>query len=198
MIITLLTDFGTQDTFAGVLHGVIKTIAPDADVVTLTHHVPPQDIAAGAFLWKTAYRHFPAGTVHLGIVDPGVGSVRRPIAAHIGDYVYVCPDNGLVSHVLSEDTLHSAVILDNTLYQRSPPSRTFHGRDIFAPAAAHLTRGVPLHSLGTALDALDAFPLSAPDFGPDVVTCHVLYTDVYGNVFTDFTETLYRHAPCAL
>ena len=121
MVITLLTDFGTQDTFVGVLKGVILSIAPHAQVVDLTHHVPPQDIRAGAFALKTAYSYFPPGTIHLAIVDPGVGGQRRPVAAHIGDYFYVCPDNGLLTYVLERETLHQAVTLD-THTSNSPRS----------------------------------------------------------------------------
>lgn len=191
MIITLLTDFGVQDTFVGVLKGVLKSLAPGVDVVDLTHNIPRQDIVAGAFALKTANRYFPTNTVHLNIVDPGVGSARRPIAARIGDYFYVCPDNGLLSYVLAEDTLHQAVTLDKTEYHLPHVSRTFHGRDIFAPVAAHLSRGVPLMTLGTPLMTLETFSLSRPHVSGDVLTCHVVYFDVYGNVFTDLTEDIY-------
>ncbi len=187
-LITLLTDFGTQDTFVGVLKGVIKSLAPEVEIVDLTHHVPPQDIGAGAFLLKTAYRFFPPGTIHLAVVDPGVGGTRRPVAAHIGDFTYVCPDNGLLSHVLSENTLHQAVTLDNACYHLPQVSRTFHGRDIFAPAAAHLADGVSLDSLGTPADTLETFPVSQPLVFGDTVICHVIYSDVFGNVFLDLTE----------
>ena len=188
-LITLLTDFGTQDAFVGVLKGVIKSIAPSAEIVDLTHHVPPQDIHAGAFLLQTAYKFFPPSTVHLAVVDPGVGSSRRPVAAYIGDYCYVCPDNSLLSYVLSQNTLHQAVTLDNSRYHLPQVSRTFHGRDIFAPAAAHLSNGVSLDTLGTPLDTLETFLLSQPEWG-DTITCHVVYCDVFGNVFLDLTEDI--------
>jgi len=186
-VITLLTDFGTQDTFVGVMKGVIKTIAPDADVIDLTHHVPPQDIKAGAFALKTAYRYFPPGTIHLAVVDPGVGGTRRPVAVKIGEHIYVCPDNGLLSHVLAEETLTQAVTLDDTQFHLPQRSRTFHGRDIFAPVAAHLAGGVPLEALGAQADTLQTFPLSAPVVSGDTITCHVIYADVFGNLFTDLT-----------
>ena len=187
-VITLLTDFGTQDAFVGVMKGVIKTIAPAADVIDLTHHVLPQDIKAGAFVLKTAYRYFPPGTIHLAVVDPGVGGTRRPLAVRLGDHVYVCPDNGLLSHVLAGETLTQAVALDNTQYHLPQRSRTFHGRDIFAPVAAHLANGVPLEALGTPAGTLQTFPLSAPVVSGDTITCHVIYADVFGNLFTDLTE----------
>jgi len=142
MLITLLTDFGTQDTFVGVMKGVIKTIVPGAEVIDLTHQIPPQDILAGAFALKTAYRFFPLGTIHVVVVDPGVGSSRRPIAARVGDYTYVAPDNGVLSYVLADQALHKAVTLDKSQFHLSQVSRTFHGRDVFAPVAAHLASGV--------------------------------------------------------
>ena len=187
-LITLLTDFGTQDAFVGVMKGVIKSLAPDADIIDLTHHVPPQDIQAGAFVLHTACRYFPPGTVHLAVVDPGVGGARRPIAAQVGDFLYVCPDNGLLSHVLAQDTLTQAVALENPQFHLPHVSRTFHGRDIFAPVAAHLANGVPLETLGTALDTVQTFPLAHPLVFGHTITSHVIYADVFGNLFTDLTE----------
>lgn len=187
-VITLLTDFGTQDTFVGVLKGVIKSFAPEADIVDLTHHVSPQDIHAGAFLLHTACRHFPPGTIHLAVVNPGVGSIRQPVAARIGDFTYVSPDNGLLSYVLSEDTLHQAVTLDDARYHRPMVSRTFHGRDIFAPVAAHLANGVSLGRFGTPLNELETFPIPRTQVSGDTLTCHVVYADIFGNVFLDLTE----------
>ena len=189
-LITLLTDFGTQDTFVGVIKGVIKTLAPSAEVIDLTHHISPQDIPAGAFLLKTAYKYFPPGTIHLAVVDPGVGSLRRPIAAQIGEFFYVCPDNGLLSYILSADTLTQAVVLDNPQHQRPQISRTFHGRDIFAPVAAHLANDVSMDTLGTPIETLETFPLSRPYVSDDTLICHVIAADVFGNVFLDLTEDM--------
>jgi len=188
--ITLLTDFGLQDTYVGVVKGVIKTISPDADIIDLTHQVPPQDIFAGAFLLKTVYRYFPPGTIHLVIVDPGVGSARLPIAAHIGDFYFVCPDNGLLSYVLSDNIADSAVILDDSDYHLSELSRTFHGRDVFAPVAAHLSLGVSLDDLGTQIESLTTFTLPEPYMSDGTVICHVIYADAYGNLFLDLTENM--------
>ena len=187
-VITLLTDFGTQDAFVGAMKGVIKSLAPHAEVIDLTHQIPPQDIKAGAFVLKTAYRYFPPGTIHVAVVDPGVGGARRPVAAKIGDFLYVCPDNGLLSHVLAEDTLTQAVTLDNTRFHLPQVSRTFHGRDIFAPVAAHLANGVALDTLGSLADTLHTFPLSQPLVFGNTFTCHVIHVDVFGNLFTDLTE----------
>ena len=189
-VITLLTDFGTRDAFVGVMKGVIKSLAPHADVIDLTHDVPPQDIKAGAFVLKTSYRYFPPGTIHLAVVDPGVGGARRPVAAKIGDFFYVCPDNGLLSYVLAEDPLTQAVTLDDYRFHLPHVSRTFHGRDLFAPVAAHLVNGVPLETLGTRVDTLQRFPLSQPLVFGNTITCHVIHVDVFGNLFTDVTEDM--------
>lgn len=192
MIITLLTDFGVRDTYVGVMKGVIKTIAPDVDIIDLTHHIPPQDIRAAGEALASAYGGFPPGTVHLAVVDPGVGTSRRAVAARIGTCVYVCPDNGLLSPLLAQETLHEAVLLDNSAFHRHPVSRTFHGRDVFAPVAAHLARGVPLLSVGTPLDTLTTYALSMPHVTRDTVTCHVVSADTFGNVTTNLTEGTYR------
>ncbi len=190
MLITLLSDFGTQDTFVGVMKGVIQSIAPDATMVDLTHHVPSQNVLAGAFALKTAYSYFPPGTIHLAVVDPGVGGGRQPLAAQIGDYLYVCPDNGLLSYILARETAHRAVTLDNPRYRLPQVSRTFHGRDIFAPAAACLAAGVTLEALGTPVERLLTLPLPRPDIMADQILAHVLYIDVFGNVFLDVTEDM--------
>ena len=187
-MITLLTDFGTHDTFVGVLKGVIKSIAPTIDLIDLTHEIPAYNIYAAAFALKTAYRYFPSGTVHLIVVDPGVGSKRRPIAAQIGERFYVCPDNGVLSHVLQEEPLIKAVILDNPKYQLPNISRTFHGRDLFAPVAAYLANGTKLSDLGTPLSDLLTIPLSHPIVSDTMIIAHVIYFDHYGNAFTDLTE----------
>lgn len=188
MLITLLTDFGTQDTFVGVMKGVIKSIAPQAEIIDLTHQIAPQDVAAGAFALKTALGFFPPGTIHVAVVDPGVGSERRAIAARIGDDVYVAPDNGLLSYVLAERPLRQAVILDNSQYHLPHVSRTFHGRDIFAPAAAHLANGISMLSLGTPLASLVTLPLSRLIVQGETLLAHIISVDAFGNMLTDLTE----------
>src|ERR671933_1568171 len=158
-LITLTTDFGLEDNFVGVMKGVIATYAPAARLIDLTHAVPPQDVAAGAFSLATAFAYFPPGTIHLAIVDPGVGSARRAIAVAAGGYYWVTPDNGLLGYALA--ALHDAGHLggrwqdgywqlpaDTPAVELTEPgfwlprvSQTFHGRDVFAPVAAHLSRG---------------------------------------------------------
>jgi len=147
-VIALLTDFGTSDPYVGVMKGVMLGIAPDAQLVDLTHAVQPQNIRQAAFLLLNSYRYFPAGTVFLVVVDPGVGSTRKPIAVQAGGYTFVAPDNGVLSYVLRGAGEFEAVALENEAFRLSGTSNTFHGRDIFAPAAAHVATGVGLEQLG--------------------------------------------------
>jgi hypothetical protein len=152
-IITLLTDFGSEDVYVGVLKGIIATINPQAQVIDLTHQIPPQNIWAGRFCLMTAVPFFPAGTVHLAVVDPGVGSARRAIAIQIPAGFLVGPDNGLFSGVLSQTPALAAIELNHPTYWRThTPSFTFHGRDLFAPVAAHLASGTPFLEVGSAID----------------------------------------------
>src|SRR4051812_36384550 len=144
MIITLTTDFGLADPFVGIMKGVILGIAPEAHIVDITHSITAFDIVEGAVLIDSAYRYFPAGTVHVVVVDPGVGSVRRPIAAAAHGQVFVAPDNGVLSAVLESEVYH---IQNRSLFLNSI-SQTFHGRDIFSPVAAHLVKGAPIDSVG--------------------------------------------------
>jgi len=187
-LITLTTDFGLQDSFVGTMKGVILGIAPAARLVDLTHDVPPQDVRAGAYALYAAYRYFPAHTVHLAVVDPGVGSARRAVAVRASWGTFVAPDNGLLSLVLSRETVDEAVALENPAYRLSQVSHTFHGRDVFAPAAAHIARGVSLSELGPAVTDLVTFPVSRPARRGSTLTGYVIYVDRFGNLVTDVTE----------
>ena len=152
-IITLLTDFGLSDVYVGVMKGTIAQINPQLKVIDITHQIPSQNIAAARFCLMTAFAYFPPGTVHVAVVDPGVGSKRRPVAIKCANCFLVGPDNGLFSGVLSRESARSSVELTNSQYWRTPqPSSTFHGRDIFAAAGAHLANGVALEDLGEAID----------------------------------------------
>ncbi len=175
-IVTLLSDFGTNDVYAGVMKGVMLGINPDLVLLDLTHDILPQDIQAGSFQLQNAYPHFPVGTVHLAIVDPGVGSDRRAIALETEVGFFVGPDNGLLSPILQIEGKKSAIVLNRPEYwYTSTPSSTFHGRDIFAAIAAHLASGVPFQALGDpiALDSLITLPLSL---------CQPSSTGIYGNI----------------
>jgi S-adenosylmethionine hydrolase len=183
-IITLLTDFGTRDPFVGVMKGVMLSIAPGATLVDLTHDVLPQDIAQGAFLLGDSVGYFPPGTVHLAVVDPGVGGSRRPLAVHGNGHFFVGPDNGLFTDVMALSGAVEAVELANARYRRPDVSATFHGRDVFAPAAAHLAAGVPLSELGPRVTNPVRLPPPVVTVEADHILAQVLHVDTFGNALT--------------
>lgn len=193
--ITLTTDFGSQDGYAGILKGVIWQIAPDAQVADLSHSVKPQDILGGAMVLGRSAPYFPPGTVHLAVVDPGVGTARRALAACLGDCFFVGPDNGLVTMLYHQaERSHSGesanppleiVGLDQPRWWRKSLSRSFHGRDIFAPVAAHLANGVALTELGTPIHDPVLLYLPQAQVLDDGWRGQVLYIDHYGNVATN-------------
>jgi S-adenosylmethionine hydrolase len=204
-LITLTTDFGLADNFVGVMKGVIAGIAPGTRVVDLSHFVPPQDVRAGAFVLATGFEVFPEDTVHVAIVDPGVGSDRRAIALAAGGYRWVAPDNGLLGYalamlatagrlggrwedgwwLLADDA--EAVELAERRYWCPMVSRTFHGRDVFAPVAAHLTSGVPLSALGPRIHHVQALALPRPARTEQGWQGEVIYVDRFGNLITNLT-----------
>lgn len=188
-IITLTTDFGTSDAYVAIMKGVILTLAPDARLIDITHDIPPQDVFAAAVTLEAAVGCFPEGTIHLAVVDPGVGSNRAAIAvATAAGNLLVGPDNGLFSAVLERDAPVEAVRLDNAEFHRQPVSDTFHGRDIFAPAAGHLARGIALRDLGSPLDELVRMQMPAPVPRGNNLQLHVLAIDRFGNIITDLTR----------
>ena len=184
-VITFLSDFGLQDDFVGTCHGVIKRIAPDAEIIDITHGIPPQAVLQGALVLSNTVSYMPGG-VHLAVVDPGVGSARRPLALlDESGRLYVGPDNGLLIPAAERMGGIAAVHeLANPSYALHPVSRTFHGRDLFSPAAAHLSRGVKLDELGPPLaaDTLARLDLPLPELTPEHIRATVLYVDRYGNV----------------
>lgn len=183
--IALMTDFGTDDTYVGVMKGVIAGIAPDSPVIDVTHAIPPGDIPQAAFqLWQ-AVRFFPKGTVFVLVIDPGVGTARRPVAFRWQDRWMVGPDNGIFTYLLMVGTAEGAVILDNPSYQLQPVSTTFHGRDVFAPAGAHLAAGVGLDQLGSPAPDLVRFEPPQLDVGADEVQGEILHADHFGNLVTN-------------
>ncbi|MGK7890086.1 MAG: S-adenosyl-l-methionine hydroxide adenosyltransferase family protein [Leptolyngbyaceae cyanobacterium] len=191
MILTLLTDFGLEDAYVGMMKGVALAIAPHATLIDLTHQVPPQDLWAARFNLMNAVPYFPPGTVHVAVVDPGVGSQRRGIAIQLPDCWLVGPDNGIFSGVLTSyrgtNLPMTVVALTTREYWRTPqPSTTFHGRDIFAPVAAHLATGVDIHQLGEVIDPATLVSLDLPSLqhrGDEIVGC-VQYGDRFGNLIT--------------
>lgn len=187
-LVTLLSDFGDRDVYVGIIKGVIAQINPRLRVVDLTHQIPPQDIAAARFSLMNAYAHFPVGTVHLAVVDPGVGSKRRAIAVEFAQGFLVGPDNGIFSGVLSQSPAIAAVELTNLNYWRTPqPSKTFHGRDIFAPVAANLASGVPFKHLGQEIELVSLVNLdigNCKQTTTSVVGC-IQYIDHFGNLVSN-------------
>lgn len=185
-LITLTTDFGLQDHYAGVMKGVIAGIAPEARVVDICHEIPAYNVAEGAFTIAQSCRWFPAGTIHVVVIDPGVGSARRPIVAEAGGQVFVAPDNGVLSQVF-ERAAPSVYSVDIERYALKPASQTFHGRDIFAPIAAHLANGVAPCESGTAIaDFIRLEPASPIEVSPGAWRGRVLHADRFGNLVTSF------------
>src|SRR5919204_3422341 len=188
-IIALLTDFGTRDHYAGTMKGVALSVCPDATLVDITHDVPPHDVLAGALELAACYRDFPAGTIFLVVVDPGVGSSRRGIAADAGDFKFVAPDNGVLTVVLDETPPRKVVELTERRYARPTVSRTFEGRDRFAPAAAWLAKGIELSALGRPAGAIHRIDLPPPHTTADGLTGEVLRVDRFGNLVTNIDRT---------
>ncbi len=189
--IAVLTDFGLEDGYVGIMKGVIATINPDIPIIDLTHHIPPQQIWAARFCLMNAYPYFPRDTVFLAVVDPGVGSKRRSVAIKCSQGYLVGPDNGLFSGILAEDRAIKAVSLTNTDYWRIPhPSLTFHGRDIFAPVAAYLAAGVALEILGDIIpiNSLVGFPLEFPQVTEKKIEGSIQYIDHFGNLITNISS----------
>ena len=189
MIITLTTDFGLSDPFVGIMKGVMLGIAPTVRVVDITHDIPSYDVAEAAFIIDSAYRYFPNGTIHVIVVDPGVGSSRRPIAMKVNEHVFIAPDNGVLSWVLHSSGNGAATaayhITNRELFNPSV-SNTFHGRDVFAPVAAHLARGGALDSVGPkVLDYKKDPPPLVRRLGTNRVIGTVIRVDRFGNVLTN-------------
>jgi S-adenosylmethionine hydrolase len=182
--IALLTDFGNDDIYVGVMKGVMRGIHPQADFIDITHTISPQHVREAAFSLSNAFRYFPKGTVFLVVVDPGVGSMRRPIAVQASGYTFIAPDNGVLSYALAFADHVEAVALDNPDYHLKNVSQTFHGRDIFAPVSAHLANGVPLAEIGSSVTDLVSLPVPRLEISPSSVQGEVLHIDRFGNLIT--------------
>jgi S-adenosylmethionine hydrolase len=202
-IITLTTDFGLTDAYVAAMKGVILTINPEARLVDICHSINPQNIAQAAFVLGTAYRSFPKGTIHLVVVDPGVGSQRRAVVLRTPSADFVAPDNGVLSYVIEHSSPGTtednqlrepgagleAFTITNDRFWRTPVSPTFHGRDIFAPVAAHLSLGRLPADFGERITSLVALPLTRPRQEPDgSVVGHILHIDSFGNLITDISS----------
>lgn len=187
--ITLLTDFGIRDGYVGIMKGVIYRIAPDAKIADLSHTIAPQNILEGALVWSRSYAFFPEGAVHVAVVDPGVGTQRRPIAARLGKFFFVCPDNGLITAILEETEKAGGAVefvhLDRPRYWLPQVSNVFHGRDIFSPVAAHLASGVPLRELGSPITDPARLALPRPQRTAQGWKAEIIGIDHFGNLNTN-------------
>ncbi len=192
-VITLLTDFGIRDGYPGVMKGVIWNIAPDVQIVDLSHEISPQDVLEAALLLRRSAPFFPNGTIHIAVVDPGVGTSRRGLACRIGAQYFVGPDNGLFTLIVAEaESEHLPVHfihLNQPAFWLPEVSKTFHGRDIFAPVAAHLAIGTPLDSLGSAIDDPIRLDLPAPAPTSAGWQGEVIYIDHFGNLSTNLNAS---------
>ena len=193
-VISLLTDFGTADYFVGAVKGAILSVNPEAVIVDITHEIAPQDISAGAFTLLGAYQTFPAGTIHVVVVDPGVGSTRRPIVVSANEQFFVGPDNGLFTYIYDREPAFEVFHVTAEKYFRRDSSTTFHGRDIFAPVAAALSNGVKPRKLGPRIG--DAIRLDIP-LAPEVLTngdvrARIIHIDHFGNCVTNITRDLVK------
>lgn len=192
--ITLTTDFGTRDAYTGAMKGAILSVSPAARIIDITHEVPPQDVVAGAWTLASAFRYFPSGTVHVAVVDPGVGTERRGVAARAGEWHFVGPDNGVLAWAIEAAGGASHVVeLREPRYFRDPVSPTFHGRDVFAPVAAHIASGVPLDALGPRTEALTPLPLHRPVVDDARIVCEVVHVDRFGNAITNLDSATLEH-----
>src|SRR5580692_7642161 len=184
-IIALLTDFGLRDHYAGTMKGVALGICPDATLVDISHDVAAHDVLGGALELAASYRYFPLGTVFLVVVDPGVGSVRRGIAAEAGDYKFVAPDNGVLTTIFDEHHPRRVVELTERKYARPTVSRTFEGRDRFAPAAAWLAKGIELAALGRSAGLVHRLNIPRAALNGKQIDGRVLRVDRFGNLITN-------------
>jgi S-adenosylmethionine hydrolase len=193
MLVALLTDFGLDDTYVGSMKAIIADRAPGVAIIDLTHAVPSQDVAAGAWHLATAAPWLPESAVVLAVVDPGVGTTRRAVAVQSAGRSFVAPDNGLLTRVLAQATPQRAVALDNPAWWlRATPSATFHGRDIFAPVAGRLAAGADLADAGSAIDpaTLVRLALPMPTTEGATLVAHIIHIDHFGNLITDIGPAL--------
>ncbi|HTG01788.1 MAG TPA: SAM-dependent chlorinase/fluorinase [Nitrospirota bacterium] len=186
-IVTLITDFGSKDPFTGSIKGVILKINPQAQIVDISNEIAPQDVWEAAYVLKTAGSYFPKGTVHLAVVDPGVGSNRRPIIAVTESYYYVGPDNGLFSLIYRDAERLRVHHITSTHYFLPNPGSTFHGRDIFAPVAAWLAKGIPSGNFGEEITDYVKLNIPEPKVAGSTIDGHVVYVDRFGNLITNIT-----------
>jgi S-adenosylmethionine hydrolase len=189
-IITLTTDFGSVDPFVGQMKGAILSVHPQAVIIDITHQIAAHDILEGSFILASSYPYFPAGTIHVAVVDPGVGSNRRGIVVQSGEHLFVGPDNGIFSGIFSQHGMERAVQITNHQYTRTTTGVTFHGRDIFAPVAAWLSRGIDMKVLGPVVEDVVRLETTKPEIFGNRISGQVVYVDTFGNAITNIGKNL--------
>lgn len=190
--ISMLTDFGRRDHYVGVMKAVITSINPSVAIIDISHDIPPQNLFFAVHLLRSSYRYFPEESVHLVVVDPGVGGKRRKIAVEAEGHFFVGPDNGILGSLLDGKDVKQAVELKNERFFLHPVSQTFHGRDVFAPVAAHISLGVPLHEFGPPADNLEKIPMASPISRLRGISGQVIYIDHFGNLVTNISAELWQ------
>lgn len=189
MIVALLTDFGTKDYFVGAMKGVISQINENAKIIDITHEIEPQNINSASFNLRACYKNFPEKTIFVIVVDPGVGSDRRAILVETEEYYFIAPDNGLLSFVFNKPEKKRVIEIANEKFFNKPISKTFHGRDIFAPVAAHLSKGAKIEEFGDEIYDFVSIEETKPRrISDDELESQVIYIDHFGNIFTNFTK----------
>jgi S-adenosylmethionine hydrolase len=189
-MIVLMTDFGLKDPYVGIMKGVIKKTFPLAEIIDLTHEIPPHNVRIAHFVLKNSCRHFPKGTVFVAVIDPGVGTARRPLAIKGGDFFFVGPDNGLFGFLKEPGfgMTEAVELTEKRYYYTETPDGTFHGRDIFAPIAAHITSGVPLSRLGTPVQEIKSIDIPQCREVPGEIDIPLIHTDRFGNLIFSLTR----------
>ncbi|MDR4505590.1 MAG: SAM-dependent chlorinase/fluorinase [Candidatus Scalindua sp.] len=189
--ITLITDFGLQDGYVGVMKGIITGINPSANIIDISNMIENQNIFQAAYILNSSYKYFPKGTIHIVVVDPGVGSERKILCLKTDDYLFLAPDNGALSFVTTDTKSFSFTSVTNKEFFLTEPSNTFHGRDIFAPVAAYLSKGTNHQKLGEKIDKIRKIDLPKPIRSPGgTLTGEVIYVDHFGNLITNITSKI--------
>jgi S-adenosylmethionine hydrolase len=186
-VITLTSDYGIRDAFTASLKGVLLKVNPQAQLIDISNEIAPQDVWEAAFTLKSAYNYFPKGTIHLAVVDPGVGSSRRPIIVVTESFYFVGPDNGLFSLIYQEAERLRVHHITSTHYFQPSPGPTFHGRDVFAPVAAWLSKGIPSGNFGEEITDFVKLNVPQPKPSPNGIDGHVVHIDRFGNAITNIT-----------
>jgi len=187
-LIALLTDFGLEDGFVGTIKGVIKNINIKADIIDISHNITPFDIMEGAFVLRASYRYFPEGTIFVAVVDPGVGTQRKPIAVKTQKYYFVVPDNGILSQILKREKPEKIIHLTEDKFFLEKTNETFHGRDIFAPVAAYLSKGIPVEKMGREIDSLVKLAIPVPKKEKNYLIGQIIKFDRFGNAITNIED----------